>query len=62
MWYDKEAKNRVFKEGDKVLVFLPIPGHPLQTRYYGSYEIESVISDVNIVVKTPGRRKEGLSH
>ncbi|KAK3084264.1 hypothetical protein FSP39_010811 [Pinctada imbricata] len=57
-WYDKDARNRVFKPGDKVLVFLPIPGHPLQARYFGPYEIESKISDVNYVVKTPGRRKE----
>ena len=57
-WYDKDARNRVFKPGDKVLVFLPIPGHPLQAKYFGSYEIESKISDVNYVVKTPGRRKE----
>ena len=52
-WYDKDARNRVFKPGDKVLVFLPIPGHPLQARYFGPYEL----SDVNYVVKTPGRRK-----
>ena len=52
------VENRVFKPGDKVLVFLPIPGHPLQARYFGPYEIESKISDVNYVVKTPGRRKE----
>jgi hypothetical protein len=58
LWYDKDARNRVFKPGDKVLVFLPIPGHPLQARYYGPYEIESKLSDVNYVVKTPGQRKE----
>ncbi|KAK3106188.1 hypothetical protein FSP39_014556 [Pinctada imbricata] len=57
-WYDKDARNRVFKPGDKVLVFLPIPGHPLQARYFGPYEIESKFSNVNYVVKTPGRRKE----
>lgn len=34
-------------------VFLPIPGNPLQARYYGPYEIESKISDVNYVVSTP---------
>jgi hypothetical protein len=57
-WYDKYARNRVFKPGDKVLVFLPIPGHPLRARYFGPYEIESKLSDVNYVVKIPGRRKE----
>ena len=29
-WYDKNARNRVFQPGDKVLVFLPVPGHLLQ--------------------------------
>ena len=31
-WYDKDVKNRVFKPGDKVHVFLSLPGHPLQAR------------------------------
>ena len=57
-WYDKDARNRVFKPGDKVPVFLPIPGHPLQARYFGPYEIESKISDVNYLFKIPGRRRE----
>jgi len=29
-WYDKSARSRVFKPGDKVLVLLPIHNHPLQ--------------------------------
>jgi hypothetical protein len=57
-WYDKDARNRVFEPGDNVLVFLLIPGHPLQAIYFGPYEIESKLSDVNYVVKTPGRHKE----
>ena len=28
-WYDKDAKNKTFSPGDKVLVLFPIPGHPL---------------------------------
>jgi hypothetical protein len=56
-WYDKDTRNRVFKPGDKVRLFLPIPGHPLQTRYHGLNEIESKLSDVSYVVKTPERRK-----
>ena len=56
--YDKNSKLRTFKPGDKVLVFLPIPNQPLQARYFGPYEIESKIKDLNYVVNTPGRRKE----
>lgn len=58
MWYDKDNRNRVFEPSDTILVFLPIPGHPLQARQYGPCEIESKIVDVNYVVKTPGQRKE----
>lgn len=58
MWYHKDARNRVFKPGDKVLVFFSIPGHVLQARYNGPHEIESKFSDVNYVVQTLDRRKE----
>lgn len=58
VWYDKNARNRNFKPGDKVLVFLHIPGHPLQARYYGPYEIESKISDVNYAVSTQDRQEQ----
>ena len=57
-WYDEDASNRVFKPGDTVLVFLPIPDNPVQARYFGPYEIESKLGDVNRVVQTPGHRKE----
>lgn len=56
-WYDKNVKNRVFKPGDKVLVLFPIRENPLQARYFGPYEVESKMGDVNYVIKTPGRRK-----
>jgi len=56
-WYDKNARNRIFEPGDKVLVLFPIPGNPLQARYFGPYEVESKQGEVNYIVKTPGRRK-----
>ena len=34
MHYDKNAKDR------KVLALLPIPGRPLQARYYGPYTVD----------------------
>ena len=57
-WYDKSARNRVFNPGDKVLVFLRIPGNPLQARYPGPCEVESKVSELDYVVKTPGRKKQ----
>ncbi|XP_052093704.1 uncharacterized protein LOC127729824 [Mytilus californianus] len=58
IWYNKDARDRVFEPGDKVLVFLPVPGHPLPAKYCGPYTIESKINDLNYTVKTPGRRKQ----
>uniref|UniRef100_A0A8W8MZ15 Integrase catalytic domain-containing protein n=1 Tax=Magallana gigas TaxID=29159 RepID=A0A8W8MZ15_MAGGI len=56
-WYDKHSKSRVFKSGDKVLVLLPIPGQPLRAKYFGPFEVEQKVNDVNYIIKTPGRRK-----
>ena len=57
-WYDENAKERKFMPGDSVLALLPIPGKPLQARYYGPYTADKKISDVNYIVNTPGRRKQ----
>ena len=37
---------------------MPIPGKPLQARYYGPYTVDKKLSDVNYIVNTPGRRKQ----
>ena len=55
--YDKTAKERKFSPGDKVLVFLPVTGQPLQARYFGPYVIERKVNDTDYIVLTPGRRK-----
>lgn len=57
-WYDERTRERSFNVGDRVLVLLPVLGHPLQARYYGPFEILSKVNDLNYVVKTTGRRKE----
>ncbi|XP_062610561.1 uncharacterized protein LOC134272333, partial [Saccostrea cucullata] len=56
-WYDKRTKTRTFKSGDKVLVLLPIPGQPLRAKYFGPFEVERKVNDLNYIIKTPGRRK-----
>ena len=56
-WYDKNAKQRTFNPGDKVLVLFPILGQPLQAKYHGPCVIESKVNDVDYIVKTPDRRK-----
>ena len=56
--YDENAQDRNFEPGDKVLALLPIPGKPLQARYYGPYTVDKKLSDVNYTVNTPERRKQ----
>ena len=57
-WYDKRARQRSFKPGEKVLVLLPIPGNTLQARYSGPYCVEEKLSDVNYVIRTTDRRQQ----
>ena len=56
--YDENALDINVEPGDKVLALLPIPGRPLQARYYGPYTVHKKLSDVNYIVNTPGRRKQ----
>ena len=53
--FDENAQNKKFDPGDKVIALLPIPGRPLQARYYGPYTVEKKLS---YIVNTPGRRKQ----
>ena len=56
--YNKNTKKRSFKSGDKVLALLPIPGRPLQARYFDPYTVEKKASDLNYIITTPDRRKQ----
>ena len=55
--YDNHVIDRKIKPGDKVLALLPIPGRPLQARYFGPYTIDKKTSDLNSIINTQGRRK-----
>ena len=56
--YDKDAMIRQFKPGEKVIVLLLIPCHPLQANYCWPYVIEFRLNDLNYIVNTPTRRKK----
>ena len=56
--FDKNTKDRSFKSGDKILALLPIPGRPLQARYFGPYAVEEKAGDLNYIITTPDRRKQ----
>lgn len=50
--YDINVEERSFKPSDKVLSFLPIPGRPLQARYFDPYTIEKKVSDLSYCVNS----------
>lgn len=52
-----KAVHRNFQLGDKVLLFLPIPGSSLKVKYSGPYLVEKKFGKVNYVISTPDRRK-----
>ena len=56
-WYDKNARERSFKAGGRVLVLFPIQGESLRAKFSGPYLIEEKLNSVNYVVKTPDRRR-----
>ncbi|KAF7690629.1 hypothetical protein HF521_012433, partial [Silurus meridionalis] len=56
-WYDRKARARTFKPGERVLVLFPLQSNPLQARFHGPYEIHSKVNDLNYIVTTPDRRK-----
>lgn len=56
--YDVKAKIRLFNPGDKVLLFLPVPGSPLRSKYHGPYIVSHRQDKCNYVVYTPDRRKD----
>ena len=56
-WYDRKARARQFKVGDKVLVLFPLQSNTLAARFHGPYEVYSKVNDLNYVVTTPDRRK-----
>jgi|SRR6218665_1389769 len=60
--YDGNTKPVSYKEGQLVLVILPLIGKPLQAKFFGPYVIEKRIGEVNYVVRTPDRRKSRVVH
>jgi hypothetical protein len=57
-WYDKDAMVRELKTGEKVIVLLLIPCHPLPAKYVWPYVIESRLNDLYYIENTPTRRKK----
>lgn len=56
--YNKSAKLRQFKPGDRVMVLVPTPESKLFTHWQGPYEIIEAVGTVNYKVRQPDKRKK----
>ena len=48
--FDKMARGREFKPGDKVLLYLPIKRGSLLSRYFGPYVVHKRVNDTEYVI------------
>ena len=57
VWYDRQARERSFSVGDKVLVLLPTSTNKLQAEWQGPYVITKKMGPVDYQVDMKDRRK-----
>lgn len=58
IWYDRNAVNRKFNPGDKVLVLATSKPNKLSVSWIGPGTIESQMSETNYIVNVPDRREK----
>lgn len=56
--YDVKTLKRKFEPEDFVLLFLPLYGNPLKSKYCGPYVVSHQLNKFNYVVYTPDGRKD----
>ncbi|XP_071057611.1 uncharacterized protein [Onthophagus taurus] len=62
-YYDKKAKEIIYKEGDKVMIYQPARTNKLQMQWEGPKKVVRKISDTNYILEElTGRRKQTLIH
>uniref|UniRef100_UPI00358E6DB6 uncharacterized protein n=2 Tax=Myxine glutinosa TaxID=7769 RepID=UPI00358E6DB6 len=59
--HDKKSQIRNFSPEDRVLLFLHVPGQPLQARYFCPYAIERRVNESDYVVTTPDRPEKAAA-
>lgn len=55
--YNKNAQDREYKVGEKVLVFLPVGAGKLDSKWQGPYEVTQKVGEVNYQIHMPDKRK-----
>ena len=56
-WYDRKARERTFKEGDRVLVLLPTEASKLLAQWQGPFMIKKKVGDIDYEVELTVHRK-----
>ncbi|GFX31862.1 retrovirus-related Pol polyprotein from transposon 297 [Trichonephila clavipes] len=62
MWYDRDAIERKFVEGDLVMVLATSKQNKLEVNWIGPGKILSRISDTKYVIDLPGRRDRSTNY
>ena len=57
-WYNRNARERTLKPGDRVLVLLPTASSKLLAQWQGPYEVVKLVGKANYLVEMPDRRKK----
>ena len=57
-WYDRTARERVFQEGDTVLVLLPSVSNKLLVKWQGPYPVIRKLSDTICEVRLVDKQKK----
>ena len=57
-WYDRTARERVFQEGDTVLVLLPSVSNKLLVKWQGPYPVIRKLSDTTYQVRMEDKRNK----
>ncbi|XP_064470077.1 uncharacterized protein LOC135384822 [Ornithodoros turicata] len=57
-YYDRNARPRVYKENDKVLVLRPTRANKLQVHWDGPFKVVRKLSETTYMVEIRGKRKE----
>ncbi len=56
--FDRKSVQRCFKEGDQVLVLLPVVGSALSAQFSSPYEVLRKLSDTDYVIRIPDRKRK----
>ena len=57
IWYNKNAKEVKYEEGDMVLVLKTLPNKPLTLKYEGPFKVIKMVRPVDYLISMPSKRK-----